>query len=103
MVDVYPYVTFHQRRTLADQRWSISMKTTILAALAVLSVGAGTAFAQGKPPGTDPGTAPQAFPNEPYHTGTVFSELYHNIFGPSSKTDVANKANSPNATPANGG
>ncbi len=74
------------------------MKTTILAALAVLSLGVGTAFAQGKPPGTDPGTAPQAFPNEPYHTGTVFSELYHNIFGPSSKTDatVANKASSHN-------
>jgi hypothetical protein len=25
---------------------------------------------------TDPGTAPQAFPNEPYHTGTIFSEIF---------------------------
>ena len=52
------------------------MKTMILAALAVLSLGVGSAFAQGKPPGTDPGTAPQAFPNEPYHTGTIFSEIF---------------------------
>jgi hypothetical protein len=52
------------------------MKAMILAALAVLSLGVGSAFAQGKPPGTDPGTAPQAFNNEPYHTGTVFSEIF---------------------------
>jgi hypothetical protein len=64
------------------------MKSMILAALAVLSLGADTAFAQGKPPGDDPGTAPQAFPNEPYHTGTVFSELYHDLFG-DSKTGSA--------------
>jgi hypothetical protein len=52
------------------------MKTMILAAVAVLSLGVGSAYAQGKPPGNDPGTAPQAFPNEPYHTGTVFSEIF---------------------------
>ena len=52
------------------------MKNMILAAVAVLSLGVGSAFAQGKPPGDDPGTAPQAFPNEPYHTGTVFSEIF---------------------------
>ena len=59
-----------------DWRWRIPMKTMILAAVAVLSLGVGSAYAQGKPPGNDPGTAPQAFPNEPYHTGTVFSELF---------------------------
>jgi hypothetical protein len=80
------------------------MKTTILAALAVLSLGVGTAFAQGKPPGEDPGTAPQAFPNAPYHTGTVFSELFHGVFGqPNTGSAVANRATSPNATPAKGG
>jgi hypothetical protein len=52
------------------------MKTMILAMVAVLSLSVGSAFAQGKPPGTDPGTAPQAFPNEPYHTGTIFSEIF---------------------------
>jgi len=52
------------------------MKPMILAAVAVLSLGVGSAFAQGKPPGDDPGTAPQAFPNEPYHTGPVFSEIF---------------------------
>jgi hypothetical protein len=52
------------------------MKTMILATVAVLSLGASSAFAQGKPPGIDPGTAPQAFPNEPYHTGTIFSEIF---------------------------
>ena len=80
------------------------MRTTILATLAVLSLGVGTAFAQGKPPGEDPGTAPQAFPNEPYHNGTVFSELFHGLFGHSNTgSAVANKGSSPNATPARGG
>ncbi len=59
-----------------DWRWRIPMKNMILATLALLSLGVGSAFAQGKPPGNDPGTAPQAFPNEPYHTGTVFSEIF---------------------------
>jgi hypothetical protein len=59
-----------------DWRWRIPMKTMMLTAVAVLSLGVGSAYAQGKPPGNDPGTAPQAFPNEPYHTGTVFSELF---------------------------
>jgi hypothetical protein len=80
------------------------MKNTILAALAVLSLGVGSAFAQGKPPGEDPGTAPQAFPNEPYHTGTVFSELFHGVFGhPANDSAVANRATSPNATSGKGG
>jgi hypothetical protein len=64
------------------------MKRTVLTALTIMALGGGVAFAQGKPPGTDPGTAPQAFPNEPYHTGTVFSE----IFGHSRSTpEAANK------------
>ncbi len=41
------------------------MKNMILATLALLSLGVGSAFAQGKPPGHDPGAAPQAFPNKP--------------------------------------
>jgi len=80
------------------------MKRTILAAVAVLSLGVGSAFAQGKPPGEDPGTAPQAFPNEPYHTGTVFSELFHGIFGSSNgNSAVANRAANPNTGLRNGG
>jgi hypothetical protein len=80
------------------------MKRTILASVAVLSLGVGTAFAQGKPPGEDPGTAPQAFPNEPYHTGTVFSELFHGIFGSSKDNSaVANRSNDQSAAPRNGG
>jgi hypothetical protein len=63
------------------------MKIMALTTLAVLSLASGNAFAQGMPPGTDPGAAPQAFPNAPYHTGTVFSELYRGVFG-HSKTDV---------------
>ena len=80
------------------------MKIIPLTTLAVLSLASGTAFAQGKPPGTDPGTAPQAFPNAPYHTGTVFSELYHGVFGPS-KSDVgaADRTAVRNTAPAHGG
>jgi hypothetical protein len=77
------------------------MKRTILTALTILAVGTGAALAQGKPPGTDPGTAPQAFPNEPYHTGTVFSEIFGHL---RSAPEVANKtATAHDASAANGG
>ncbi len=76
------------------------MKRIVLAAFAIVSLSAGTSFAQGKPPGTDPGTAPQAFPNEPYHTGTVFSE----IFGHSKNLPVPTHTTADrNGAPANGG
>ncbi len=69
------------------------MKSMIVAALAVLSLGVGTAFAQGLPAGsTPPVYGAYAFPNEPYHNGTVFSEIYHGVFGhDKSDTAVANK------------
>jgi hypothetical protein len=54
----------------------LGQRQLVLAVLAVLSLEVHTAFAQGRPSGNDPGTAPQAFPNEPYHTGTVFSEIF---------------------------
>jgi hypothetical protein len=76
------------------------VKPIVLATFALLSLGVGTSFAQGKPPGTDPGTAPQAFPNEPYHTGTVFSE----IFGRSKPVSVPTHTTAERgATTTNGG
>jgi hypothetical protein len=80
------------------------MKTIVLTTLAVLSLASGTAFAQGKPPGTDPGTAPQAFPNAPYHNGTVFSELYRGVFGHStSDVGAADRTAGRDAAQASGG
>jgi hypothetical protein len=53
------------------------MKTIALAALTVLTLGAGAAFAQGVPPGTQPEVyGSDAFPKQPYHNGTIFSELF---------------------------
>ncbi len=53
------------------------MKKFILAAAAVLSLGASAAFAQGLPPGASPPNyGSQAFPNQQYHNHTVFSELF---------------------------
>jgi hypothetical protein len=53
------------------------MKKIILVASAVLNLGMGTAFAQGLPPGyANPAYGSHAFPNQPYHTGTIFSEIF---------------------------
>ena len=53
------------------------MKKIILVASAVLSPGAGTAFAQGLPAGSVPPVyGSHAFPNQPYQTGTIFSEIF---------------------------
>ncbi|HBK07405.1 MAG TPA: hypothetical protein DDZ81_16395 [Acetobacteraceae bacterium] len=57
------------------------MKKMLLAAFAVMSLGMGTAFAVGGYTTTDPQYGTHAFPNQQYHTGTVFSEIYHGIFG----------------------
>ena len=52
------------------------MKTMILAAATVLSLGTSAVFAQGLPPGaTPPVYGTQAFYEQPYHNKTVFSEI----------------------------
>ena len=57
------------------------MKNLILAAVAVVSLGMGSAFAAGVPGSTDTQYGTLAFPNQPYHNGTVFSEIFHKVFG----------------------
>jgi hypothetical protein len=81
------------------------MRTAILVAVAALTAGAGTAYAGGLTYGsTPPVCASHAIPNEPHHTGTVFSELYHGVFGqPRNGAAVANKAADQNTTQAKRG
>ncbi len=57
------------------------MKNLMIAAFAVVSLGMGSAFAAGVPGATDSQYGTHAFPNQPYHNGTVFSEIYHDVFG----------------------
>jgi hypothetical protein len=60
-----------------DDGWRIPMKKMILAASAVLGLGIGAAFAQGLPAGTEPPVyGSQAFPDQPYHTGTIFQKSF---------------------------
>ena len=77
------------------------MKKIILAASAVLSLGAGTAFAQGVSAGSVPPVyGSHAFSNQPYRTGTIFSE----IFGHSKSSQAAaDGAVEGNVTPAKRG
>ena len=69
------------------------MKNLILAAVAVVSLGMGSAFAAGVPGSTDSQYGTRAFPNQPYHNGTVFSEIFHNVFGHSNYDNAAVAAN----------
>jgi hypothetical protein len=56
------------------------MKTMILAAVTVLSLGTSAAFAQGLPPGaTPPVYGARAFSDQPYHNKTVFSEIFSQV------------------------
>jgi hypothetical protein len=69
--------SFAEPDILTDWQWRIPMKKMILAAFAVLGLGLGTAYAQGLPAGTVPPVyGSQAFPDQPYHTGTVFQEIF---------------------------
>jgi hypothetical protein len=52
------------------------MKTMILAAATVVSLGVSNAFAFGASIMQPSVYATHAFPNEPYHTGTVFSGIF---------------------------
>jgi hypothetical protein len=87
-----------------DERWRISMKKTLLAVFTVLSLGTGSAFAQGLPAGsTPPVYGKYAFTNHvndpQVHLlgqGTVFGRL----FGHSNNRQVA--ANKTDAAPAKG-
>jgi hypothetical protein len=83
------------------------MRIAIVAAVAAVTVGAATAsaFAAGLPYGSVPPVyASHAFPNEPYHTGTVFSEVYHNVFGqPKNASAVADRATIQTPTQPKGG
>jgi hypothetical protein len=75
------------------------MKKLILVASAVLSLGMGTAFAQGLPAGSVV-YGSQPFSNQSRHTGTLFSE----IFGHSKNSQVAaDRTVQRNVTPARGG
>jgi hypothetical protein len=52
------------------------MKVLLIAAVAAV-IGAGSAFAQGLPPGQSaPVYGTHAFPNQPYQDKTVFSQLF---------------------------
>ena len=58
------------------------MKKMIIAGFAVATLGMGDALAQGLPAGTAPPVyGSQAFPNQPYHSGTVFSGIFHDLRG----------------------
>lgn len=71
-----------------DWQWRIPMKKMVLAAFAILGFGMGTAFAQGLPAGTVPPVyGSQAFPDQPYHTGTVFQEIFGHAKGGQPPTD----------------
>jgi hypothetical protein len=74
------------------------MKKIMLVVSAVLSLGMGTAFAQGLPAGSEPPAyGSHAFPNQPRHTGTIFSE----IFGHSKSSQAAaDRTAQRNVTPA---
>ncbi|HYZ24670.1 MAG TPA: hypothetical protein VE690_21175 [Rhodopila sp.] len=50
------------------------MRVLLIAAVAAV-IGAGSAFAQGLPPGTTQEYGTHAFPNQPYQDKTVFSQL----------------------------
>jgi hypothetical protein len=68
---------------LFDWQWGIAMTKMFLVVLFGSCVGAGAAFAGGSGSsggGLPAGTVPpvygsQAFPNQPYHTGTMFQEI----------------------------
>ncbi len=77
------------------------MKNLIIAAFAVMSLGMGSAFAAGVPGSTDTQYGTQAFPNQPYHSGTVFSEIYQGIFGHHGYNNPAVASNVTTSTTAN--
>jgi hypothetical protein len=74
------------------------MKKLILVASAILSLGMGTALAQGLPAGSVV-YGSQPFSNHPRHTATIFSEIFGH-----SKSDqaAADRMVQRNATPARG-
>jgi hypothetical protein len=86
---------------LPNRQRRTSMKKMILAAAAVLGLSMGTGFAQGLAAGTQPPVyGSQAFPDQSYHYGTVFQE----IFGHSTSDHPSgNGTSAPDATPAKGG
>jgi hypothetical protein len=77
------------------------MKKMILAAAAVLGLSMGTGFAQGLPAGTQPPVyGSQAFRDQPYHTGTMFQEIFSHS---TSDHRPGNGTSAPDATRAKGG
>jgi hypothetical protein len=80
-----------------DWQWRILMKKMILAAFAVLGLGMGNAFAQGLPAGSVPPVyGSQAFPDQPYHTGTVFQEIFgHSKSDPAPADGTAEQSAAP--------
>jgi hypothetical protein len=55
----YPHLVIIERDNSPDRRWRKTMKTMILAAVAVLSLGAGAAYASGGPVGFADGSGYQ--------------------------------------------
>jgi hypothetical protein len=83
-----------------DWQWRIPMKKMILAAFAVFGLGMASAFAQGLPAGTVPPVyGSQAFPDQPYHTGTVFQEIFGHSKGDQPPVDWTTEQS---GTPAKG-
>ena len=74
------------------------MKKLILVASSVLSLGMGTAFAQGLPAGSVV-YGSQPFSNHPRHSGTIFSEIFgHSKSGQAAADRMVQR----NVTPARG-
>lgn len=66
------------------------MKKMLFAAAAMLSLGMGTAFAvNGGTTTKDPQYGTHAFPNQKYHSETVFSEIYNGLFGQRNQDEAA--------------
>jgi hypothetical protein len=77
VIDEYCHLALPTIGGRPDRRRRIAMKAVIIvAAVALPGLAAGKVFAFGYP-GMQPSVfAAHAFPNEPYHTGTVFSEIF---------------------------
>jgi hypothetical protein len=77
------------------------MKKIIVVASAVLSLGMGSAFAQGLPAGSVPPVyGSHAFPNQPYRTATIYSEIFGH---PKSSRAPVERTVERNVTPAKRG
>jgi hypothetical protein len=83
--------------TVFDWQWSVVMKKMLLVALFALFGGMACAFAQGLPAGSVPPVyGSQAFPDQPYHTGTVFQEIFAHLKPCQAQPGPGSQATEPN-------